>query len=321
MPNKPIIAVLHADHRPEGMESVAAVAELRYATADTLAEALTGANVLLVWDFFSTALRDAWDHADSLEWIHVAAAGVDTLLFDELVESDVVVTNSRGIFDRPIAEFVLATILAFAKDFPRSLRLQQQSTWQHRETEQVLGSRVLVVGTGAIGRATARLLTAAGLSVTGAGRVAREDDPDFGVVHCSDDIGAVVPDVDYLVLLAPLTAQTEGLVDAKVLAALPSTARVINVGRGELIVTDDLVQALTDGEIAGAALDVFDTEPLPSDHPLWGMDNVLITPHMSGDAVGWRRRLADLFVENFSRYADRAELLNVVDKDRGYVSG
>ena len=321
MPNKPIIAVLHADHRPEGMESVAAVAELRYATADTLAEALTGANVLLVWDFFSTALRDAWDHADSLEWIHVAAAGVDTLLFDELVESDVVVTNSRGIFDRPIAEFVLATILAFAKDFPRSLRLQQQSTWQHRETEQVLGSRVLVVGTGAIGRATARLLTAAGLSVTGAGRVAREDDPDFGVVHCSDDIGAVVPDVDYLVLLAPLTAQTEGLVDAKVLAALPSTARVINVGRGELIVTDYLVQALTDGEIAGAALDVFDTEPLPSDHPLWGMDNVLITPHMSGDAVGWRRRLADLFVENFSRYADRAELLNVVDKDRGYVSG
>ncbi|NLU84384.1 D-2-hydroxyacid dehydrogenase [Rhodococcus sp. HNM0569] len=301
------------------MDAVEQFAEVRYATVETLADALPGSDVLLVWDFFSRALQDAWPAADSLRWIHVAAAGVDTLLFDELVNSDVVVTNSRGVFDRPIAEFVLASILAFAKDVPASLRLQNQRQWRHRETEQISGSRAIVVGTGAIGREIARLLRAVGVEVSGAGRRARSGDPDFGEVRLSDELAGYIGDADYLVLVAPLTEQTEGMVDASVLAAMKPTARLVNVGRGELVVTDALVDALRKGRIAGAALDVFDTEPLPPQSPLWDMESVLISPHMSGDAAGWRERLAGVFVDNAERYRDGLPLLNVVDKQRGYV--
>ncbi len=328
-PAEPVVVVLQSEDAPRRFPEVEQqAAEVRYTTADDLARHLPGADVLLLWDFFSGALRDAWPHADSLQWVHIAAAGVDTLLFDELVDSDVVVTNSRGVFDRPIAEFVLASILAFAKDVPGSLRLQSESRWRHRETERIDGAHAMVAGTGAIGREIAGLLTAVGMRVSGIGRVARADDPDFGIVHASDDLAAVAGDVDYLVLAAPLTDQTRGMVGPDVLRALPARARLINIARGELVSTDDLVAALRDQEhgIAGAALDVFETEPLPSDHPLWSIDTALVTAHMSGDAAGWRDRLADIFVDNFRRYAaggapgsGTSALLNVVDKKRGYV--
>ena len=315
-----MIAVLHAEHQPQ-LDALDGVAELRFATADRLAEAVDGADALLVWDFFSGALETVWPQATSLRWVHAASAGVDTLLFDELVESDVQVTNSRGVFDRPIAEFVLGSILMFAKDSARSLRLQAQQTWQHRQTEQITGTRALVVGTGSIGRETARLLDTVGIDVEGAGRTARSDDSDFGIVHASADLESIAGQFDWIVLLAPLTEATSGMVDSAVLRAMKPTARLINVGRGELVVTDDLVDALRNGVIAGAALDVFDTEPLPAEHPLWAMDNVTITPHMSGDALGWRDRLADVFVDNVFRYVDGKPLRNVVDKGRGYVPG
>lgn len=334
MTARPVVVVLRAAGDDRTFPQIEADVEVRYADVDTLAEALPGAQVLLLWDFFSGALEAAWHRADALEWIHIAAAGVDTLLFDELVASPVVVTNSRGVFDGPIAEFVLAAILAFAKDLPGSLRLQQRGIWRHRETEEIAGTHAMIIGPGAIGRAVARLLTAVGMRVSGAGRTARDGDPDFGTVHASADLASVVGDVDHLVVIAPLTAQTRGLVDGAVLAALPAHARLINVGRGESVVTADLVAALEAGRsddparartgIAGAALDVFDTEPLPADHPLWGMDEVLISAHMSGDVVGWRDRLAEVFVDDFDRYragTAPAHLPNVVDKERGFAVG
>ncbi|MDI9929864.1 D-2-hydroxyacid dehydrogenase [Rhodococcus sp. IEGM 1354] len=315
----PTLVVLHAGDLPDGLESVEEVAVVRYATADTLADAVDGADALLLWDFFSPAVRSAWPRCDSLKWIHIAAAGVDSLMFDELVESDVVVTNSRGVFDRPIAEFVLAQILAFAKDSERSRALQHSKIWQHRETERIDGAHAMIVGTGAIGRAIASLLSAVGMSVSGVGRTAREGDRDFGTVYASDDLAVQVARVDYLVLVAPLTEQTRGLVDASVLAAMKPGARVINVGRGELLDTDALLTHLASGHLAGAALDVFETEPLPTDHPLWAAENVVITPHMSGDASGWKSRLADVFVDNAQRYFRGEQLHNVVDKRLGFV--
>src|SRR5690554_4649188 len=185
-----ILVVLYQAGLPEGLAEFEAVAEVRYTKADGLAEAIRGADALFLWDYFSTAVKDIWQHADSLKWIHVAAAGVDKLLFDELRESDVIVTNSRGIFDRPIAEFVLASILGFAKDLPGSLRRQQSAVWEHRETERIDDKSALIVGTGSIGRETARLLSAVGMSVSGVGRTAREGDPDFGVVHASDQLAS-----------------------------------------------------------------------------------------------------------------------------------
>lgn len=314
-----ILVVLYRDELPHGMAAIEEFAEVRYARAAELAGALKGADALFLWDFFSTAVRDVWEHADSLRWIHVAAAGVDTLLFPALVESEVVVTNSRGIFDRPIAEFVLGSILAFAKDLPGSLRRQQAGTWEHRETERIDGRSAIVVGTGSIGRETARLLNAVGMTVSGVGRTKRTNDPDFGEVHASDQLAEVVGDADFLVLIAPLTDSTRGIVDAGVLAAMKPSARIVNVGRGELVKDDALIEALRGGHIAGAALDVFSTEPLPADSPLWGMESVLVSAHLSGDAVGWLERLSALFLDNADRYRRGKLLLNVVDKKLGYV--
>lgn len=295
-------------------------AAVRYATAAELPSALPGADVLLVWDFTSDAVRPAWPAADMLRWVHTASAGVDRVAFPELLVSDVVLTNSRGIFDVPIAEYVLGCVLAFAKDLPRTVRLQDRRAWRHRETERVAGRCAVVVGSGPIGRAIGRLLRAAGMRVHLVGRTHRRGDPEFGTVHGQERLPDLAPTTDYLVLAAPLTEQTRGMVDRALLGALPPTARLINVGRGPLVVTDDLVTALREGRLAGAALDVFETEPLPPESPLWEMPDVVVSPHMAGDVYGWRHELVTLFAENLDRYAHGRPLHNVVDKTRGYVT-
>jgi phosphoglycerate dehydrogenase-like enzyme len=319
------VVVLHAHSgdtaRPVGTQGIEAVADVRFATGDDLALALPGADVLLVWDFRSSALSSAWPGADSLRWVHAASAGVNHVLTPEVVASDVVVTNARGVFDEPMAEYVLAMALALAKDLPTTLRRQGERRWQHRETERLGGRRALVAGTGPIGRAIGRKLAAVGMTVTGLGRTARPVDPDLGEVLPMDALVGVLPEIDYLVLAAPLTEETRGMVDATALAAMKPTARLVNVGRGPLVVQDDLVAALRAEALAGAALDVFVDEPLAADSPLWAMPNVIVSPHMSGDVVGWRSELVALFSDNLARYLAGQPLRNVVDKTRGYVRG
>lgn len=295
--------------------------DFRYCDAAGLADAVQGARGLMLWDFFSTAVRDVWDQAGTVEWIHVTAAGVDSLLFDELRDSDVVVTNARGVFDRPIAEYVLGAVLAHAKDSRFSFELQSKRSWQHRETRSILGARALVVGTGGIGREIARLLRVAGLEVRGVGRVSRSSDPDFGDVIASDDLAAEVGWANHVVLAAPLTEATRGLVDSQVLSAMKSDAHLLNIARGPLVDEAALVKALQDGRIGGATLDVFDREPLPPEHPLWDAPGVTITAHMSGDVVGWRDTLARQFATNVRRWLAGDPLLNVVDKKLGYIPG
>jgi len=319
--DRPTLTVLcDGERRPPHMEPVEARMHVRYTDESGLADAVDGADVLFLWDFFSSAVRDVWDRAGDLRWIHVAAAGVDRLLFDELARSEVTVTNARGVFDRPMAEFVLMSILAHAKDAQRSLDLQQARRWQHRETATVAGSTALVIGTGAIGRETARLLRAVGMTVRGAGRTAREDDPDFGTIVASVDLATHVGWADHVVVVAPLTDQTRGLVDAEVLRAMKPTSFLVNVGRGPCVVEADLVAALQSRRIAGAALDVFDTEPLPAEHPLWDAPGATISPHMSGDAVGWRDTLAQQFVDLARDFLDGRPLTNVVDKRLGFAA-
>jgi phosphoglycerate dehydrogenase-like enzyme len=318
----PVIAVLceRATDRPPGLEKLEGV-ELRYCDAAGLGAALQGARGLMLWDFFSTAVRDVWDQAGSVEWIHVTAAGVDTLLFDELRDSEVVVTNARGVFDRPIAEYVLGAVLADAKDSRGSFELQSKRSWQHRETRSILGAHALVVGTGGIGREIARLLRVAGLEVRGAGRVARADDPDFGEVVASSELTTAVGWADHLVIAAPLTEATRGLVNDQVLSAMKPDAHLVNIARGPLVDEPALLAALEEGRIGGATLDVFDTEPLPPSHLLWEAPNVTITAHMSGDVVGWRETLAKQFATNVRHWLAGEPLLNVVDKKLGYIPG
>jgi len=245
---------------------------------------------------------------------------VDAVLFPDMVESRVTLTNSRGVFDRSIAEYVLGLMLVFAKDLHQTLGLQQQKMWVHRETEMLARRKLLVVGAGSIGRTIARLARCAGMEVDAIARTARSSDEDFGRVFASEDLNDALPEVDYVVVAAPLTAQTRGMFGAAQFERMKPGVRLINVGRGPIVDEPALIEALRDGRIAGAALDVFSEEPLSEDNPLWEMRQVVVSPHMSGDFVGWLEALGELFVENFRRWERGDELLNVVDKERGYAS-
>jgi phosphoglycerate dehydrogenase-like enzyme len=295
-------------------------AELRFATStDELRTALSGADAMLGWNFRADSLREAWASASELRWIHWAGAGVDAAMFPELVAADVQLTNARGIFDVPIAEWVLGMIICFAKQIPQTLEYQAQAEWKHRLTESVAGKRALVVGVGSIGRAIGRLLRAAGMEVSAMGRSARDADVDFGHIHAVDELLARLPDADYVVLITPLTAQTRNLFGAAEFAAMAPQARFINVGRGALVVEEALLAALQDGRIAGAALDVFVEEPLPAGSPFWQAPNCLISPHMSGDYLEFENAMADQFIANWNRYVKHEPLLNLVDKTLGFV--
>lgn len=320
--SRPVIAALTAadEPLPPGLEDLQETAELRHATdADSLGRALTDADILLVTDFRSDALARAWQRASRLQWIHATSAGVDALMIPELVASDIPVTNARGVFDSSIAEYVLGSIIMLAKDFPRSLALQRAREWRHRDTERVAGQRVLVVGAGSIGREIARLCTAVGMRVSGMARSARNNDPDFITLHAAEALHELLPAFDVVVLAAPLTPATRGMFDARAFSRMSKHARLINIGRGPLVVTDDLVAALQNEEIGAAVLDVFEEEPLPSTSPLWKLPNVIITAHMAGDFIGWREALIEQFIDNFRRWQRGEELHNLVDKRLGFV--
>lgn len=320
---RPIIVVLCANadaERPLGMDAIERVADVRYTDAVGLPDAIEDAEIVLLWDFFSAALENAWPRARALKWVHVAAAGVDTVLFEKFRQSDVVLTNAHGLFDGAIAEFVLANILAHDKDLHTTGTLQRAHEWKHRETRRTAGSTALVIGTGGIGRNIARLLRAVGLEVRGAGRRASTDDPDFGIVVSSAALVENVGWADNIVVVAPLTDETRGLLDAGVFGAMKKSAHVLNVARGPLVDEAALLSALRTGQIAAATLDVFVEEPLLATNPLWDAPGVTISAHMSGDVVGWRDGLAEQFTANVLRWVHGDDLVNVVDKALGYVS-
>lgn len=287
---------------------------------EELERELPGAAVVLVWDFRSTLLRELWDRADSVRWVHVAGAGVDAVLSARFAESDVMLTNAHGVFDRSIAETVVGMMLVFAKDMLRTFELQRRRTWLHRETEMLAGRTALVVGAGGIGREIARVLGPLGVDVVGVASSERPD-PDFGRLYAIESLDRLLPRADFVVLVVPLTDRTRGLVGEARLRLMKPTARLINVGRGGLVDERALVAALEAGEIAGAALDVFEDEPLPESHPLWSMPQVLVSPHMSADFKGWLEALADQFFENLELWLDGRPLKNLVDKRLGYVPG
>ncbi|MDH5422778.1 MAG: D-2-hydroxyacid dehydrogenase [Acidimicrobiia bacterium] len=286
-------------------------------TANELRGALPGAEILFGFDFKGKLLPQVWDAAADLRWIQWAGAGVDALLFPDLVNSDVVVTNAGGIYDDAIAEHVLALMLAQTKRLPDAVRNQLKSTWHYQTVNPVRGSTALVLGAGGIGRAIARLLGAVGVNVTLIATSTRPDDEFGGVIAWQDrDLSRA----DWLVVAAPLTSATRHIVDRAVLAELPPSASLINIGRGASVDEVALVAALNAGELAGAGLDVFETEPLPSDSPLWRMENVIITPHHAGDLDDYAERVAELFLENLVRYQAGQPLLNTIDKRLGYRS-
>lgn len=309
------LLVLDADPLPR-LGRLTGRVRVEHADDSTLAEKLPYADALLVWDFASDAVRRAWPgEGPRPRWVHTASAGVDRLMCPELAASDTVVTNARGVFDQPIAEYVAALVLAMAKDLPRTWDLQRERSWRHRESQRVAGTRACVVGSGPIGRAIVRTLKALGITTALVGRTPRTG------IHGPAELDRLMARADWVVCAAPLTDETHGMFDARRFGMMQPSARFINVGRGQLVVERALAEALSKRWIAGAALDVFEHEPLGPESALWQLPGLIVSPHMSGDTIGWRDELGTQFLELYDLWAAGKPLRNVVDKKRGYVPG
>jgi glyoxylate/hydroxypyruvate reductase A len=255
-----------------------------------------------------------------LKWVQGTSAGIGGFLERTgLAGTPLVFTTAAGVHGVPLAEFTLLGLLYFAKDMPRLNQWKRERHWQRHATAQLAGTQALVVGLGGIGRQVARLLSAVGVQVCGAGRQDRSYDiPGVTGYVDSAELGHALPDMDALILACPLTERTRHLIGEKELGLLPRGAVVVNVARGPVIDEDALIASLASGHLGGACLDVFSTEPLPESSPLWDMDNVIISPHSASTAVTENGLITDLFCDNLRRWLDGAPLRNVYDRAAGY---
>lgn len=321
MPTSVMVIGRQAGRFPEGLPEPATGAE--YVMADSMDDVrarLRECDVVFHYGRPRDALSANWTLAKRLRWIHVGGVGVDWALFPELVESDVVLTNSRGVFDTSLPEYLLSLMLALVKDLPATYRAQQRHAWEHRLLEPLAGRRAVIVGAGSIARASGRLLRAMGMEVALVARSAREGGPGEGRVHAVSELPALLPAADWLIALVPLTRETRGLIGARELAALPPGARFANIGRGPTVDEAALAEALRSGHLAGAVLDVFEREPLPVESPLWDMPNVIVSPHIGGDEADTPRAFGEAFLANLRRYLAGEPLENVIDKRLGFVA-
>ncbi|MGH9662429.1 MAG: D-2-hydroxyacid dehydrogenase, partial [Bryobacteraceae bacterium] len=229
-------------------------------------------------------------------------------------------TNGSGVFSQSLGEFVIAAALFFAKDLRRMVRSQQAGQWDSFDVDEIRGQTMGIVGYGDIGRACAERARALGMRVLALRRRPdrSRDDARVDQVFPTEGLLDMIRQCDYIVAAAPLTPETRGLVGEAAMAAMKSTAVVINVGRGPVVDEGALVRALEAGRIRGAALDVFDTEPLPAGHPFYRLDNVLLSPHCADHTRDWLEQAMLFFLENFERYRNGEPLRNVVDKRAGY---
>ena len=277
------------------------------------------ASVLFNWSGSLKLLREVVSMSPKLQWMHSRSVGLERTLFPELSENSVILTNGRGVFSASLAEFVLAAILYFAKDFRRMVRNQMAATWEQFDVDVISGKTVGIVGYGDIGRAVAARVRPMGMKVLALKRhVVREPDPLIEQTYSPDRRIEMLARCAYVVVAAPLTQETRGMIAEPEFAAMKPGAVVINVGRGPVIQEGALLSALSSGRIRGAGLDVFDQEPLPRDHPFYRMENVLLSPHCADHTSDWLEQAMRLFIEQYERFRSAQPLLYVVDKKLGY---
>ena len=258
--------------------------------------------------------------APRLRWVQASSSGIGPLVDSlGLSGSPLVITNAAGIHAQPLAEFVLLAALHFAKEMPRLNAWKAERHWERFCGREVRGSRMTLIGLGRVGSRIAELSAALGIQVTGHRRTPGGQPPP-GVVRVvdADGLDAALPETDLLVIAAPDTPETANLVDRRRLGLLPAGAVVVNVGRGSIVDEPALIELLQAGRLRGAALDVFEKEPLPADSPLWAMPNVIISPHSASTVIQENDRLVDLFIDNLHRYLDGRPLVNVFDHARRY---
>lgn len=297
------------------------------ATPPEVLEAIADAEVYCGWGI----RPEAFAAARRLRWVHSGAAGVGASLFDAMRESDVLFTNSAGIYAEPLAEHALAAIFHFSRALDDAVRAQSEARWAQSaltaadsplkagpNAGELAGAVLAIVGYGGIGSALGRRAHALGMRVRAIRRTPGGLPPELETLGGPEDLPKTLEGADYVVLAAPETDETRQLVGEAELALMKRDAVLVNLARGTLVDEEALLAALVERRLRGAALDVFRNEPLPADHPFWKLDNVLITPHVGGTSGRFWERETELIVDNVGRYLAGEKPRNRVDKERGY---
>jgi phosphoglycerate dehydrogenase-like enzyme len=286
-----------------------------------VAEAAPEADVILNGEFKDPKLfQNAFALATKVRWVHVLSAGVEHVLTPEIIASPVPLTNGRGVFRRPLAEWAISAMLHFQYDHRRLIRQQEAGVWEAFDIEELHGKTIGIVGYGEIGRAVAERAKPFGCRIVALRRKPENSsgDPLIDRAYGPAQINEMLAGCDFVVAAAPMTPETRGLVGAAQIAVLKPSAVVINIGRGPVIDEAALIAALTAKKIRGAGLDVFDVEPLPPGHAFYTLENVLLSPHSADHTPGWRESAFQFFLDNFARFRKGEPLENVVDKHAGY---
>ncbi|KMY53115.1 3-phosphoglycerate dehydrogenase [Bacillus sp. FJAT-27231] len=281
------------------------------------AEGLAEAEVIVT--FGEDLTKEHIDHCPKLKWIMVASAGMEKMPFESIQQRGILVTNARGIHKIPMAEFTIGYMLNHVKRFPELLDLQEQRTWNKRlSIGELAGKHLLMLGTGAIGTEIARLAKAFRMETTGVNRSGHEN-AYFDRIYTMDKLSTLLPQADFIVSILPSTEETRHLLKKEDFEAMKGTAAFINIGRGDLLEEEVLMEALKNNEIAHAYLDVFVEEPLPDNHPLWSQENVTITPHISSVTSEYVPRALRIFMHNLEIYKQNGtDYENKVDPQKGY---
>ncbi len=288
-------------------------------TVQAVSPAAGDADVILSWFADGSLLEEVLKRAPRVRWIHSSSAGLDTVLSPGVVASPAVLTNARGVYSDALGEFAVAGMLFFAKGLRRMLRSQADGRWDPFDVEMLKGKVLGIAGYGSIGRATAGRARPFGMRIFALRRTADARVED-GVeqTYAAPDRDRMLAKSDYVLVAAPLTAETRGLIGEAEFGAMKREAVLINLGRGPVVDEPALIRALQTRRIRGAVLDVFEQEPLPPGHPFFSLDNVLLSPHCADHTAGWLDQSMELFLENFAHFAKGEPLRNVVDKARGY---
>jgi glyoxylate/hydroxypyruvate reductase len=282
-----------------------------------------GAEADVYFDFDWLDPAQMPERSPGLRWIQATSAGIGGFMqrtgLDAAISPKLQVTTAAGVHAVPLAEFALTGALYFVKGLPELRRRQQARHWERYTIRQLAGLRVLVVGLGGIGRQVAATFAGLGVEVWGLGRTGGTYDvPALSQVIDKNGLDEALPKIDIMVLACPLTSETEGLIGARQLGLLPRGAILVNISRGQVVDQAAMTQALRDGQLGGACLDVFATEPLPPEDPLWGLDNVIVSPHSASTVATENAALTDLFLDNLARLAADQPLRNRYDPVRGY---
>jgi phosphoglycerate dehydrogenase-like enzyme len=289
-------------------------------TAADLGDAVKDARVLFNWTGAKAEVHKVMQSAPKLEWIHAMYAGLDRSLFPELIESPIPLTNGSGVFSQSLGEFVILGVLYFAKDVPRRIEAKAGRKWDVFDNVEISTQTIGIVGHGDIGRAVSSRAKAMGMRVLALRKnvALRAGDEHVDRVYGAEELHAMLPECDYVAVTAPLTHETKGMIGKAEFEKMKPSAVIMNVGRGPVIDEAAMIEALRTKRIRGAALDVFDVEPLPPDNPLWSLDNVFMTAHCADHVHGWVESAVVFFVEQFSRWKSGQPLKNVVNKRGGY---